>query len=434
VLPLNGSVFRRLSNSPLGSLDEVAPRWSPDGHFIFVTAGGHLWRVSTVSAEAVELASKSGIEIAALVGKFDQPTAWTTDKGSSIWAVGLRRNTHQFGVLCINALSGRLNHETQLPGGVEGGSSIDATAFGNRIAFVASDQRHPADLWVYSTGDRSSRQFGHMNPELERYELGEAKVIDFRSADGKELRASLLLPPGYRTVQRLPTIVWVYGGENGSDAARTFGLVAGGNPMFDMHILATRGYAVLFPDAPLNQGTLVKDLLQTVMPGIDAAIAQGYVDPDRMAVMGNSFGAYSALLLISHTDRFKAALVSGSVIHPDLLAGYLEMDDDGSPTWIGYFEQGQGGMGGSPWQYRARYLENSPIYDFDKIKTPLLMAQGAEDGRLLGGDATFIALRRLGKDVEYRIYEGEGHVLQRKENVRDFWLRQLDFLKSHVSN
>ena len=148
--------------------------------------------------------------------------------------------------------------------------------------------------------------------------------------------------------------------------------------------------------------------------------------------MGHSFGAYSVLSLISHTDRFKSAVVGASVINPDLLAGYLEMNNDGSPRWIGYFEQGQGGMGGSPWQYRTRYLENSPVYDFDKITTPLLMAQGGDDGRLLGSDATFVALHRLGKEVECRIYEGEGHSLERKPNVSDFWLRRLDFLNSHM--
>lgn len=202
--------------------------------------------------------------------------------------------------------------------------------------------------------------------------------------------------------------------------------------MFDMHVLATRGYAVLFPDAPVGEGTAIRDLLATVLPAIDAAVAQGYSDPARLAIMGQSFGAYSVLALISHTNRFKAAVATASVINPDLLASYLEMDDDGSPRWIGYFEHGQGGMGGSPWEQPARYQMNSPVFAFDKITTPLLLAQGADDGRLAGSDAAFIALRRLGKDVEYRIYEGEGHVLQQRSNVRDFWLRRLEFLDNHL--
>jgi len=432
LLPVDGSSVRRLKSTSTGPLNEVTPHWSADGRFLFVTAaGGHLWRVSANSGEAIELAMTRGVEIAALVSAFDRPTAWTTERGDSMWAVGFRKDGHRFSLLRIDANSGRVRSETALPGEIETGSNIDATDSSDQIAFVSSEQRHPADLWVYDADDRTTRQVSHLNPELDRYELGEAKVIGFHAADGKELRASLLLPPGYRLGRPLPTIVWVYGGDRGSDAVHTFGL-RGNWPGFDMHVLATRGYAVLFPDSPLNVGTPVRDLLQTVMPAVDAAIAEGYADPDRLAVMGQSFGAYAVLSLISHTDRFKAAVVSASVINPDLVASYTEMDDDGSPRWIGYFEQGQGRMGGTPWQYRSRYLDNSPIYDFDKINTPLLMAQGAEDGSLLGSDAAFVALRRLGKNVEYRIYEGEGHALQRKANLRDFWLRRLDFLDSHI--
>ena len=440
LLRLDGSPRRRLYQSTVSSLYEAAPHWDSVGRFIYATAaGGRLWRVNAISGEAEEFGSSLDVEIAALVTRFDQPTVWTTDRGRLLWAVGFRRNAHQFSMLCINALSGSVKSEVPLGGAVEDGidiassdigMNIDATDVDPRVAFVASNQRDPADIWVYGTGDRVGRQISHLNPDLDRFQLGAAQIISYHAADGKELHASLLLPPGYEPGKRLPTIVWVYGGDNGSDAVRTFGLVD--KPVFDMHILATRGYAVLFPDAPAIEGAPVEGLLRSVLPAVDAAIAQGYADPERLAVMGHSYGAYSVLALISHTDRFKAAVASASVIHPDLVAGYLEMANDGSPSWIGNLEKGQGGMGGSPWQYRSRYLDNSPVYDFDKITTPLLMAQGSEDGRLLASDATFVALRRLGKDVEYRIYEGEGHTLQGKANVRDFWLRRLEFLKAHL--
>ncbi len=442
LLPVDGSPCRHLYQSSASSLYEAAPHWSADSRAIFATVGGgRMWKINALSGDATEIGAPPGVEIAALVTQFDRPAAWTTDHGRKLWAVGFRRNTHQYSILCINAASGRMESEVALGGGAEDGfeiaasdtgMSVDATDVDHRIAFVASSQHDPADIWIFGADDRMSHQISHLNPGLGRYELGDAKLISFHTAEGKELRASLLLPPGHQTGQRLPTVVWVYGGDNGSDSVRTFGLVD--KPEFNMHVLATRGYAVLFPDAPASDGAPFKGLLQTVMPAVDAAIAQGYADPERLAVMGNSYGAYSVLGLISQTDRFKAAVVSASAIHPDLLAGYLEMDGDGTPSWIGYMEHGQGGMGGSPWEYRSRYIDNSPIYNFNKITTPLLMAQGAEDGHLLGSDATFVALRRLGKDVEYRIYEGEGHTLQGRPSVRDFWLRRLAFLKAHLAD
>ena len=428
ILPVDGSRARSLTRAPIARLEEVAPHWAKDGRSLLVmTTDDKLWRVNAMTGGGSRIAVPPGISVRSLVTRRDQPTAWSADHERHWWAIGLHE--HQFSLLRIDAGNARAEVAALLQGEVQ--PSVDANDATGGIAWAAGDQRHPADLWAYDSRHNKVRQVSHLNSELDRYSLGDARLIAFRSADGKDLHASLLLPPGYRSGTRLPTVVWVYGGENGSDAVNSFGLT-GDTPLFNMHILATRGYAVLFPDTPLSKGTPVKDLLGTVMPAVDAAIAQGYSDPARLAIMGNSFGAYSVLALISRTNRFKAAVVSATVIHPDLLAGYLEMEPNGAPRWMGYFEQGQINLGGSPWDYRARYLENSPIYDFDKVTTPLLMAQGNEDGRLLGSDATFLALRRLGKDVEYRIYEGEDHVLQRKADIRDFWLRRLDFLQGHL--
>ena len=89
-------------------------------------------------------------------------------------------------------------------------------------------------------------------------------------------------------------------------------------------------------------------------------------------------------------------------------------------------------MGGTPWQYPERYRDNSPLFSFDRIDTPLLIGQGEKDGRLMSSDAVFVGLQRLGKRVEYRIYENEGHVISRKANVLDFWKRRIEFLDEHL--
>jgi dipeptidyl aminopeptidase/acylaminoacyl peptidase len=92
-------------------------------------------------------------------------------------------------------------------------------------------------------------------------------------------------------------------------------------------------------------------------------------------------------------------------------------------------------MGGSPWQYPDRYRDNSPIRWFDKIETPLLISQGDIDPvtPLTGANSVFVALRRLGKPVEYRVYEDAGHGSQnRPANVADFWNRKLEFLAQHL--
>ena len=432
VWPVDGSPVRHLPRDPSAQFQLDAPRWSKDGRSLYVIgAGSKLWRTDTISGASEAVATPEGIEVTALVSSFGCPVAWSTGHGEFLWALGLQRDGYKRSILRIDTATGKIDTDLLPSREINSSPNIDANDATGEIAFVAKDQRHPADLWIYDTKRRQTRQISHLNPALERYELGDTRLIAFHSANGRSLQATLLLPPGFQPGHPVPTVVWVYGGERGSDALRKFGL-SGDSPMFNMQILATRGYAVLFPDTPLSGATAVKDLLDTVMPAVDAAVDQGFADRDRLAIMGQSFGAYSVLALITHTNRFKAAVVTAPVINPDLLASYLEMASDGSPRWIGYLEQGQLDMGGSPWQFPSLYLENSPIYAFDKITTPVLIGEGSEDGRLLGADATFVALRRLGKDVEYRLYEGEGHTLERKADIRDFWERRLAFLAEHL--
>src|SRR5262249_45085481 len=121
-------------------------------------------------------------------------------------------------------------------------------------------------------------------------------------------------------------------------------------------------------------------------------------------------------------------------LHPDLIAGYLQMTSDGSAENIGYYENGQGNMQGTPWTQRERYLQNSPVFLLDHVETPLLIGVGEQDSRLIGTDAIFLGLQRLGKSVEYRIYENESHVLRSPPNIVDFWNRRLEFLEQNLAH
>ncbi len=415
---------------PAFNVEYRVPLWDARGENIYALGNDELWRVEVSSGRGSVAADIPGYQMRGIVTHPGAPTMWTTNEGRSAWVLARAREGGKVGIFGVDLSTGKSHPAVEETKSYQTVFNLDGSDTG-KIAYVATDQQHPADVWVLDSRTGETHQVTHLNKALEKYELGTARVIEWRGLDGQKLRGSLLLPPGYQAGRRVPLVVWVYGGSMGSTFVKTFGFW-GDTPMFDMHVLATRGFAVLFPDSPINPGTPVKDLVSDVIPGVNAAIDQGFADPDRLAVMGQSYGSYCSLALISQTKRFKAAIITAAVVHPDLAAGYLEMDQDGSSEWLGYYEHGQGNMGGTPWEYRDRYLQNSLLYRFDQIETPLLIGQGAKDGRLFASDATFTALKRLGKEVEYRIYEGEGHVIQRKPNVIDFWNRRLEFLAEHL--
>ncbi len=412
---------------------ERPPLWDASGEHLYALGDGDLWRVDAASGRGTKVGSISGWEMRAIVTRPELPTIWSNDRGRTAWVTARERAGQKAGILRVDLVTGKTQVALEESKRYYGVFNLDASDVTGEIVFVAKDQQQVGDVWVLNTGDNRARQVSHINASLDRYELGTPRIIEWHSLDGQPLKGALLLPPGYRTGQRVPLVVWVYGGEtNAASYFNSFGFW-GDMAALNMHVLATRGYAVFYPDAPLRTGRTMTDLMRTVMPGVNAVIEQGYADPDRLAIMGQSYGSYCTLSIIAQTTRFKAAIITAAVLNPDLFADYLPMSPEGAGASTGYYEHGQGNMGGTPWQYPDRYRENSPLFLFDRVETPLLIGQGEKDGRLIASDTTFVALQRLGKEVEYRIYEGEGHVITQKPNVLDFWKRRLDFFAEHLN-
>ena len=415
---------------------EWPPLWDPSGAFIYAvgqkvsvlqddaSAENKVWKVDVNTGLATVVGQAPGYKIVALITQDERRKLWSTDNGQSLWAVVHEKGGRRQGICKIDTKTAKATIVVEEAKSYADVFSLDGSEATQSIAYISRDQQHLADIWILDTKTGQTHQVTHLNQAMERYALGSARLIDFHGMDGQQLHGALLLPPDYRKGRRLPLVVWVYGGSMGSSYVNRFGFW-GDYPQFDFHILATRGYAVLFPDTPLGEGTPMRDLLKTVIPAVDAAVEQGYADPERVAVMGQSYGSYSVLALIAQTTRFKAAVITAAVLNPDLFADYLH-------GGTGYYEQGQGNMHGTIWDHYERYRENSPLFLFDRIETPLLIGQGAEDGDLTPSDTIFEALKRLNKTVEYRVYDGEGHVLTQMPNMLDFWERRLSFLAENL--
>ncbi len=276
------------------------------------------------------------------------------------------------------------------------------------------------------------RRLTQLNPELDRYRMGSATLISWLDDDGKSLQGGVLLPSDYREGKRYPLIVFVYGGASLSDSVNQFGGPMSDLPYYNLQLLATRGYAVLMPDAPQHAGTPMLDLAKTILPGVNKVIEMGVADPERLGVVGHSYGGYSTLGLLVETSRFKAAAESDGMA--DLVGNYGQMERDGTAFGTSVVETGQGLMEGTLWERRERYIENSPLFYLDRVETPLLIVHGAEDTTVSSflGDQVFVALRRLGREVEYAKYEGEGHTLSSDANRRDVFERLIRWFDTHL--
>lgn len=384
------------------------PLWD-DRENIYLLRGGSIWVTSPYQDRAVELSQIAGRRALMIIAQSDN-RLWTSQGAREALVLAHDDQGKQDGIYSFDLDTGQTRRllekgECYLCGNMAW--SFSAATAAQRIAYLSEDARHGREVWYSDGSFRSPHRLTEFNAALDRYQLGRAQGIDWLSDDGERLHGALLLPSGYEAGKRYPMVVWVYGGANLSDNLDRFGLGYGGPLNFQL--LATRGFAVLLPDSPQHESTPVSDLVKTVLSGVNRAVELGIADPAHLAVMGLSNGGYSTLALISQTRRFRCAIEMDGL--GDLTADYGAMGRTGSALAVSILEHGQDAMGGPPWQYPLRYLENSPLFYLDRVETPLLMIQGTKDSTVPAflGDEIFVALRRLGKDVEYRKYEGEDH-------------------------
>jgi dipeptidyl aminopeptidase/acylaminoacyl peptidase len=170
------------------------------------------------------------------------------------------------------------------------------------------------------------------------------------------------------------------------------------------------------------------ELEKGVLPAIDKLVQMGIADPQRIAVMGQSFGGYGTYGLITQTNRFQAAVVLAG--DSDLLSAYgtfdarRRYDSTGNKEFSLMWNVEGMGMGAPPWTDLERYIRNSPIAYVDRVQTPLLIMQGDLDFvPIQQGEEFFSALYRQNRRAEFVRYWGEDHILNSPANIRDMWQR-----------
>ncbi|HEX8640718.1 MAG TPA: S9 family peptidase, partial [Allosphingosinicella sp.] len=241
------------------------------------------------------------------------------------------------------------------------------------VAFPAGTPTRPADVILARGGTR--RQLTRLNSELlDNKRLGEVRrIAAASSADGREIEGWLTLPPNYSEGQRVPLILEIHGGP-----------FAAYGPHFatDNQLYAAAGYAVLSanPRGSTSYGEEFANLIHHAYPGndyddlmsiVDAAVAQGVADPERLFVTGGSGGGVLTAWIIGKTNRFRAAATQKPVIDWSSFALTADSPAYFSRYWFGAY----------PWEDPDAYWRRSPLSLVGNVQTPTLVVVGSEDYR-----------------------------------------------------
>ncbi len=286
------------------------------------------------------------------------------------------------------------------------------------------------DLQITDSSFKKHKQISNANPQQKDFIWGTAELVSWTSLDGRILEGTLHKPENFHPGKKYPMIVNFY--EKSSQGLFSHHIPERGRSTIDYHYYTSNGYLVFNPDIYYKEGYPGEDAFNCVMPGITALIEKGLVDQEHIGAQGHSWGGYQVAYLATRTNLF-AAIESGAPV-VNMFSAYGGIRWGSGLNRSFQYEHTQSRIGKSIWGSPLRYMENSPIFTMDKVKTPILIMHNDDDGSVpwYQGIEYFIALRRLGKPAWLLNYNNADHWPTRLEDRHDFQIRLAQFFDHYL--
>jgi len=390
-------------------------RFNADGSLLLVSNRQGLW-VADVASGTKELmleiapdSSTEGPRLTAIGWSPDSRYVYLTSASRTAWERGVSR---------FDRTSKRLEDlvkDTRLY------SNFRLSKDGSVAVLSVSDGNRPSDIYVSDASLHGLRRLTDGNPWLKDRQIGSTELLSYLDADGHRKFGVVYYPAGYTKGQRYPTVFNVY--EDFFDD--TFDATS--------DVLTGAGYVVVKPSVDFDIGYPGEAWVKGVTSAANKLIEMGIADSSKLGVHGTSYGGYATNLLITQTNRFKAAInISGKV---DIISFYTDSPRLGVRN-VHAAEKSQDRLGATLWQQPQKYVAHSAIMFADRITTPLLLMTGNEDSNVPANNTRemFYALRRLGKTVEWVNYMNSGHGTPGTtvEDFTDFHRRMLAWYDKYL--
>jgi dipeptidyl aminopeptidase/acylaminoacyl peptidase len=401
-----------------GSSDNA--RWSADGKWIAYTGipdtGGG------VSTSFLYLMSAAGGTPKELTTKFDLSV------GTPVWSPDGKKI-----YFSTNVLEAIEVYSYDVAGGVvkqltsRGGSTgITEVSRSGTVMGTTSSANRPTELYTTSENFSSINSMDQ-NAWLQDYALADTEVVKWKSKDGMEVEGLLTKPVDYEPGKKVPFLLNPHGGPTGASLNNFNGAV---------QVLAANGFAVLQPNfrgstgkglafAQANKNSWGKGDYEDCMTGVDAMIARGVADPDRLGAFGWSYGGYMTFWILTQTDRFKA--VSPGAAISNIYSMYSQNDIQRYLRWF-YSDK-------SPWEAQELYWDRSPMKYVKNVKTPTMIMHGQADTRVPIAQAQefYMALKEMKVPVEFVVYPRENHGFTEPRHQMDRVRRYVWFFSKYLN-
>ena len=371
-----------------------------------------------------DVASRQTRDLTASLAVDPGAPQWSRDGSRLVFTAGVRAYVDAFS---LEVATGRVTRLTT-------GRTLQLGSFsadGTRVAFTMDSPSAPSDVYVADSSFAGPRRVSDANPQARDFALGDTEVLTWKSSDGLDVEGVLLKPVGFSPAKRYPLLVVAHGGPAGAHVNnyRVGGLEGG-------QLWASQGWAVFYPN-PRGSTNYGEKFLRAnvadwgggdfkdIMTGVDALIAHGIADKDKLAHIGWSYGGYMTAWTITQTARYKAAMVGAGLTNLWSMYGTNDIPN----VLTGYF----GGIASK--ETLPLYVNRSAMTHIDNVTTPTLILHGAADERVPVGQAQelYRGLEDRGKTTELVTYPREGHGFTEYYHLRDRLSRIQAWVTSHVT-
>ncbi len=293
--------------------------------------------------------------------------------------------------------------------------------------FAMESFKESPDLYYWHQTDEGpdGNKLSSINSQQKDYNWGTAELFKWKAYNGKEATGLVYKPEDFDPKKKYPMIVYFY--EKLSQSLYDYKEPAPIRSAVNVPFFVSRGYIIFMPDIEYTTGHPGKNAYDYIVSGSRALVKKGWVDSTNMALQGHSWGGYQAAQVATMTKLYKAIWAGAPVANMTSAYGGIRWESGVARQF--QYEKTQSRIGGTLWEKLPLYLENSPLFHLNKVTAPMVIMANDADGAVpwYQGIELFTGLRRLSKKVWMFNYNGQGHGLTQRQDMRDYQIRMQQF-------
>jgi dipeptidyl aminopeptidase/acylaminoacyl peptidase len=280
------------------------------------------------------------------------------------------------------------------------------------------------DVYV-STDLIKETRLSAINPQQNQYNWGTAELVTWTTPKGYHSKGILYKPEAFDPTKKYPMIAYFY--EKLSDGLYNYLPPSPTPSRLPISWFVSNGYLVFAPDISYETGHPGASAVEFINSGVEALKKNPWVDGNHIGIQGQSWGGYQVAYLITQTNMYAAAWAGAPVAN--MTSAYGGIRWESGINRQSQYERTQSRIGATLWDKPSLYIENSPLFQLPKVKTPVVIMSNDADGAVpwYQGIEMFTALRRLGKPVWLLQYNDEAHNLVKRQNRKDISIREAQF-------